>query len=157
MAEVLSRTRPLTPEQVWLATTDADTLVRPAWLRQQLHYAERGWDAVVGTVTVSDWTEHPPGLPPLFRDRYASDGDAHPHVHGANLGFSAAAYLAAGGFGPGVTAEDHALVRALTSVGSRILRTTTVSVVTPARRCARAPQGFSQLLSGLAAAQVAVG
>ena len=157
MAEVLSRTRPLAPERVWLATTDADTLVPPSWLRQQLHYAERGWDAVVGTVTVSDWTEHPPGLPPLFRDRYASDGDAHPHVHGANLGFSAAAYLAAGGFGPGVTAEDHALVRALTSVGSRILRTTTVSVVTSARRCARAPQGFSQLLSGLAAAQVAVG
>ena len=153
MAEVLNRTRPLGPEAVWLATTDADTLVPPSWLRQQLHYAERGWEAVVGTVTVSDWTEHPPGLPPLFLAGYASDGDAHPHVHGANLGFSAAAYLAAGGFGPGVTAEDHALVRALASAGSRILRTTTVSVVTSARRCARAPQGFSHLLGALAPAQ----
>ena len=154
MAEVLNRTRPLTPAAVWLATTDADTLVPASWLSQQLRYAERGWEAVVGTVTVSDWTEHPPGLPPLFLERYASDGDAHSHVHGANLGFSAAAYLEAGGFGPGVTAEDHALVRALTSAGSRILRTTTVSVVTSARRCARAPQGFSQLLSALATARV---
>ena len=153
MAEVLSRTRPLAPEEVWLATTDADTLVPPSWLRQQLHYAERGWEAVVGTVTVSDWTEHPPGLPPLFLERYASDGDAHPHVHGANLGFNAAAYLAAGSFGSAATAEDHVLVRALTSAGSRILRTTTVSVATSARRCARAPQGLGQLLSALAAAQ----
>ena len=77
-------------------------------------------------------------------------------MHGANLGFSAGAYLAAGRFGTGVTAEDHALVRALTAAGSQILRTTTVSVVTSARRCARAPQGFSHLLSALASAKVAV-
>jgi hypothetical protein len=72
-------------------------------------------------------------------------------VHGANLGFSAAAYLAAGGFGPARTAEDHALVNALAAAGRRVLRTTTVSVVTSARRRARAPHGFSHLLTTLAA------
>jgi glycosyltransferase involved in cell wall biosynthesis len=58
--EVLSRTRQLAPADVWLATTDADTLVPPGWLSQHLDYADAGWDAVVGTVTVTDWAEHPP-------------------------------------------------------------------------------------------------
>ena len=152
--EVLRRTAPLDPGSVWLATTDADTLVPPCWLTRQLRYAGGGWDAVVGTVTVTDWRAYPAELPPLFARLYGADGPGgtgHPHVHGANLGFSAAAYLAAGGFGPVQTAEDHALVGALTAAGRRVLRTTTVSVVTSARRRARAPHGFSHLLSALAA------
>jgi glycosyltransferase involved in cell wall biosynthesis len=148
--EVLRRTGPLDPASVWLATTDADTLVPPCWLTRQLRYAGGGWDAVVGTVTVTDWRQHPAELPPLFARLYDTAGPTHPHVHGANLGFSAAAYLAAGGFGPARTAEDHALVSALTAAGRRVLRTTTVSVVTSARRRARAPHGFSHLLSALA-------
>ena len=156
VAEVLRRTGPLDPSSVWLATTDADTLVPPCWLARQLRYAEGGWDAVVGTVTVTDWRQHPAGLPPLFARLYdtagtdAPGGMGHPHVHGANLGFSAAAYLAAGGFGPARTAEDHALVSALAAAGRQVLRTTTVSVVTSARRRARAPHGFSHWLSALA-------
>jgi glycosyltransferase involved in cell wall biosynthesis len=152
--EVLRRTGPLDPASVWLATTDADTLVPPCWLTRQLRYAEGGWDAVVGTVTVTDWRQYPAGVPPLFARLYGTDAPGstgHPHVHGANLGFSAAAYLAAGGFGPARTAEDHALVSALAAAGNRVLRTTTVSVVTSARRRARAPHGFSHLLAGLAA------
>jgi glycosyltransferase involved in cell wall biosynthesis len=157
VAEVLRRTGPLDPASVWLATTDADTLVPPCWLTRQLRYAEGGWDAVVGTVTVTDWRQYPASLPKLFARLYdtasigAPGSTGHPHVHGANLGFSAAAYLAAGGFGPARTAEDHALVSALAAAGHRVLRTTTVSVVTSARRRARAPHGFSHLLAGLAA------
>jgi len=156
VAEVLRRTGPVDPATVWLATTDADTLVPPGWLTRQLSYAEDGWDAVVGTITVNDWRQYPAEVPPLFQQLYRTaspaGGAAHPHVHGANLGFSAAAYLAAGGFGPARTAEDHALVNALAAAGRRVLRTTTVSVVTSARRRARAPHGFSQLLGSLAAA-----
>ena len=60
----------------------------------------------------------------LFRERYEHgqpcDSDEssrtrvnqHPHVHGANLGFRASAYLRAGGFPALPTAEDHALVAA---------------------------------------------
>ncbi|MDX6389210.1 MAG: hypothetical protein QOJ73_273 [Streptosporangiaceae bacterium] len=151
--EVLSRTRQLDPAAVWLATTDADTVVPASWLSQQVHYADSGWDAVVGTVTVTDWAQHPPEVPPLFRKHYGDGQGTHRHVHGANLGFRAGAYLAAGGFGPAHTAEDHALVESLGAAGSRILRTSRVSVVTSARRHSRAPRGFSHLLSTLAATQ----
>jgi glycosyltransferase involved in cell wall biosynthesis len=150
MREVLRRTRHLDPGSVWLATTDADTIVSPEWLGQHLHYAARGWDAVVGTVAVTDWAGHPPGLPARFHQHYrTSSPGTHPHVHAANLGFSASAYLAAGGFQPSPTAEDHALVASLTAAGRRILRTTEISVLTSARRQARAPRGFSHLLSTL--------
>lgn len=150
MHEVLRRTRHLDRGRVWLATTDADTLVPPEWLGQQLHYAAGGWEAVVGTVTVANWSEHPPGLPSLFRQHYRTGSPGtHPHVHGANLGFTASAYHAAGGFQPSCTAEDHALVASLTAANRRILRTTHVSVLTSARRQARAPLGFSHLLSTL--------
>ena len=147
--EVLSRTRALDPGEVWLATTDADTLVPADWLVRQLRYAAAGWDAVVGTITVTGWAEYPPEVPILFYEHYATARGTDSHVHGANLGFRAEAYLAAGGFSPSPTAEDHALVDSLTAAGCRVLRTTEVSVVTSARRRARAPLGFSHLLSAL--------
>ena len=59
--EVLRRTRHLDPADVWLATTDADTLVPACWLRQQAAYASQGWDAVAGTIRVADWSGYPPG------------------------------------------------------------------------------------------------
>ena len=151
--EVLRRTRHLDPSAVWLAMTDADTLVTPSWLSQQMHYANDGWDAVVGTVTVTDWAQQPPEVPLFFQKLYSAGQETHRHVHGANLGFSAQAYLAAGGFSPSPTAEDHALVESLSAAGRRILRTTKVTVVTSARRRARAPRGFSHLLSTLASTQ----
>jgi glycosyltransferase involved in cell wall biosynthesis len=149
--QVLWRTRHLGPASVWLATTDADTLVPPTWLTRQLRYARRGWGGVVGTVRVADWADHPPAVPGLYNRRYRSWCGRHPHVHGANLGFSAAAYLAAGGFRPLPTAEDHALVNDLQAAGARLLRTTRIPVVTSARARARAPQGFGCLLAALAA------
>jgi glycosyltransferase involved in cell wall biosynthesis len=152
MIEALRQFPGLDPSEVWLATTDADTVVPPGWLRQQLAYAALGWDVVVGTIAVADWTEHPPEVPFLFRLQYASEAGSHPHVHGANLGFTAEAYLAAGGFRPHRTAEDHALVKALEGAGRQILRTTRVSVVTSARRIARAPEGLSHRLATLAGA-----
>lgn len=53
---VLRWTGQLDPADVWLATTDADTLVPPRWLRQQERYASQGWDAVAGTIRVADWS-----------------------------------------------------------------------------------------------------
>jgi glycosyltransferase involved in cell wall biosynthesis len=148
--EVLRRTGHLDPSSVWLATTDADTLVPPEWLSVQLAYAAAGWDAVAGTVLVADWSEHAPAVRHRFEDRYGDGGDSHPHVHGANLGFTARAYRAAGGFAPLPTAEDHAFVRSLTAAGGRIVRSGQMSVVTSARRAARAPLGFGHLLATLA-------
>jgi glycosyltransferase involved in cell wall biosynthesis len=150
VSDVLHRTRGSDPARLWLASTDADTLVPPDWLARQLGYARRGWEAVVGTVTVSDWSGHPGHVPELFAARYAHASGPHPHVHGANLGLTAAAYLAAGGFPARRTGEDHALVRALAASGRRILRTSELTVVTSARRHARAPRGFSHRLTTLA-------
>jgi glycosyltransferase involved in cell wall biosynthesis len=143
----LGRIRPADPAAAWLATTDADTLVAPDWLARQVELAHQGWDAVVGTVTVSDWSGHPDHVPELFAARYQHGQGPHPHVHGANLGMSAAAYLASGGFRALRTAEDHAIVAALAAAGQRILRTADVTVVTSGRRAARAPDGFGALLS----------
>jgi glycosyltransferase involved in cell wall biosynthesis len=136
-------------EGVWLATTDADSVVPPDWLTEQLRYADQGWEAVVGTVAVADWTGHGPATAIEFAKRYGMWQAWHPHVHGANLGFTAAAYLTAGGFPPLRTAEDHALVSALHAQGSRVLRTPTLRVVTSARRQYRAPAGFGELLTTL--------
>ncbi|MCW2898444.1 MAG: glycosyl transferase family 2 [Streptosporangiaceae bacterium] len=144
------------PAGLWVATTDADTLVPANWLTAQLRYAALGWEAVVGTVRVADWEEHPPHLPEIYRRHYgtADRGGAHSHVHGANLGFTGAAYLAAGGFPPLRTAEDHALVNALAVSERRVLRTIEPTVITSARPRPRAPQGFGHLLNTLATQRI---
>jgi glycosyltransferase involved in cell wall biosynthesis len=185
--EVLGRTARLDPADVWIATTDADTVVPPDWLDQQIRYASGGWDAVVGTIRVADWSGHPPRVRARFLERYGAWtsrangevspgggelsrkehlggqrlggehlggehlGGEHPHVHGANLGFRAAAYLRTGGFPELPTGEDHALVASLAGSGGKVLRTDAVTVVTSARMQAHAPSGFAAYLLGLAA------
>jgi len=151
MARLLGRTGGTDPAAMWLATTDADTVVPPGWLRRQLSYADQGWDVVLGTVTVTDWAGHPPHAPAVFEARYAFGAGPHPHVHGANLGIRASAYLAAGGFRPLRTAEDHALLAAATEAGCQVLQAADITVETSARRQARAPRGFSHALRALAA------
>jgi glycosyltransferase involved in cell wall biosynthesis len=150
--EVLRRTGHLDPADVWLATTDADTLVPARWLQQQARIASQGWDAVAGTIRVANWSGHPPRVRSAFRERYGAGSGPHPHVHGANLGFHAAAYLKAGGFPDVPAGEDHALVAAMIAAGGRVLRTRSLSVVTSARREARAPHGFSHYLAQLSSA-----
>ena len=149
--EVLRRTAPLDPADVWLATTDADSVVPGHWLCQHVRYGEQGWDAVAGTVRVTDWSGYQPEVRSLFRQRYSASTGPHPHVHGANLGCRAAAYLRAGGFPCVPAAEDRALVAALTATGSRIRRTRALSVITSARRENRVPHGFSGYLADLEA------
>ena len=89
MTELLRLTAGRDPAAIWLATTDADTVVPPGWLRRQLRYASRDWDVVLGTVAVTDWDGHPPHVPAAFDARYEFGEGPHPHVHGANLGIRA--------------------------------------------------------------------
>lgn len=151
LARLLRWTGGTDPAAVWLATTDADTVVPPGWLRRQLGYAGQGWDVVLGTVTVTDWAGHPAHLPAVFVAMYEFGEGPHPHVHGANLGIRASAYLAAGGFRPLRTAEDHALLAAATEAGCQVIQAADITVETSARRQARAPRGFSHALRALAA------
>lgn len=143
--------RDVPPDRVWLATTDADSSVPPDWLVAQLDLAERGASAVVGTVTVTDWTGHPDSSRARWTASYVA-AERHPHVHGANLGVTLAAYRAAGGFPPIASGEDVALVHRLAElVGPALVRTAMVPVVTSSRRRGRASGGFADHLVGLAA------
>jgi hypothetical protein len=72
-------------------------------------------------------------------------------VHGANLGFSAAAYLAAGGFPALAHDEDRALVARVRGAGRRVVTDGGCPVRTSARPDGRAPHGFAGHLLGLAA------
>jgi glycosyltransferase involved in cell wall biosynthesis len=136
-------------EELWLCTTDADSVVPNHWFLHQAQKEALGYDAVVGTVVVDDWSEHAVFTPRRYARHYGSGSDGHPHVHGANLGLSASAYMTAGGFPPLALAEDHALVAALTRCDVRICRTGNAPVLTSARRDARAPHGFGALLEAM--------
>ena len=144
------RTAPVPADQLWLATTDADSRVPPEWFVDQLRWRAEGWDAVAGTVAVADWSGHDRAVAARFADRYAWTGLQHPHVHGANLSLSATAYAAVGGLPPLALAEDHALIAALESRGLRVARAGPRPVVTSARRDPRAAGGFGALLRTLA-------
>lgn len=136
-------------DQLWLATTDADSRVPPEWFVDQLRWRADGWDAVAGTIAVGDWSGHEPAVAERFTARYAWSGTDHPHVHGANLSLSGSAYAAVGGFPPLALAEDHALVAALEARGLRVARAGLRPVVTSARRDPRCADGFGALLSAL--------
>ena len=151
MDRVLAELADHAPSRVWLATTDADSQVSPSWLTDQLRHAAEGAEAVAGSIDVRDWSDHPPGWAERFRELYepAGSSDAHDHVHGANLGVRADAYLAAGGFEPLATGEDHALWNALRRARRRQVSSRRLTVVTSARRIARAPLGFSSFLAAM--------
>ncbi|WP_371436600.1 glycosyltransferase family 2 protein [Polaromonas sp.] len=129
----------------WLAFTDADTLVSASWLVEQLSLDA---DVVCGTVGVDDWSphgEHADLLRWHFSQTY-NDADEHRHIHGANLGLSAAAYRLAGGFQALASSEEVALVQTLEALGARIAWSARPRVVTSARRGARASAGFADAL-----------
>ncbi|GAA0575856.1 glycosyltransferase [Paractinoplanes ferrugineus] len=137
---------------LWLATTDADSRVPPEWLRWQARHAERGADLVAGTVEVDDWSQWAGPMPARYERRYLElvAGLRHGHIHGANLGFRASAYAAAGGF-PGLAHdEDRELVARFHAAGATVVTDTGCPVRTSARPDGRAPLGFSAHLLSLA-------
>jgi len=128
----------------WLVTTDADSIVPRDWLVQHVDHAEHGADAVVGTVTpefdelsaaqIEAWTAtHAPGA-------------ANGHVHGANLGIRASAYLAVDGFHPRAVGEDVELVARLVSRGYAVQPSAKLDVTTSSRAVARATGGYASWL-----------
>ncbi len=138
----------------WLSFTDADTVVSRRWLVDQL---ELDADLVCGSIAVGDWAqhkEHEVFLKEHFRCTY-TDADGHRHIHGANLGVSAAAYRRIGGFQALACSEDVALVRAAEANGERIAWSAAPRVMTSARTCAKARGGFGDTLLAVVAVRVA--
>lgn len=138
----------------WLAFTDADTLVSPEWLVQQLALDV---DVVCGSIAVDDWSPHA-GHAAMLRTHFAAtytDRDGHRHIHGANLGVAAAAYTKAGGFQSVPCHEDVYLVAALERIGARFAWSAAPRVVTSARADARARDGFGDTILRVVAAAAA--
>ncbi|WP_367347079.1 glycosyltransferase family 2 protein [Stenotrophomonas bentonitica] len=129
----------------WIASTDADTVVPTDWLWRQVSC---GADVFCGVVGVIDWLDYPDAVRAAFSQREIVQ-DGHRHIHGANLGMSAAAYLAAGGFESLRTGEDVSLVNAMACSGARIAWLARPAVITSARRTGRAQHGFSSFLRAL--------
>lgn len=142
------------PERLWVTTTDADSVVPSDWLEMHETAAASGLDAVLGTVTVADWSGVPPDVADAFETAYSAwkevEAAVHPHVHGASLGVRGSAYLACGGFPALEVGEDVALVRALERAGASILRTPASPVATSSRRTPRVSGGVGSDIARLA-------
>lgn len=131
-------------EGVWIACTDADSVVPPHWLVAQLRAATSGWDAVAGTVQLAD-----ENVREAFQCHYHPI-TGHSHAHGANLSVRADAYMRVGGFPLVATGEDTGLLTRLHKWGFRVLATAEGPVRTSARLYGRAPAGFADNLRALA-------
>lgn len=132
-----------------MCSTDADSTVPPDWFDVQLEAAGDGHIAIAGVVRLDDAAD--PLLVAQFESTYRKHLDgSHPHVHGANLGFRADAYLSAGGWPTLATGEDHDLWKRLAPLGATIA-SARLSVTTASRLIGRAPAGFATDLADLTA------
>lgn len=128
-------------DDVWIGTTDGDSVVPVTWLSHQLGLRAAGADVVLGTVR--------PDFSDLTLDHAEHWLQTHPrgrpagNVHGANLGMRADVYVAAGEFPDLDEHEDVALVRAARSLGARVVATDENEVVTSGRFQGRTPGGYA--------------
>lgn len=129
--------------RVWIASTDADTVVPVDWLTTQLDIARTGLVGAAGIVRLRRDARSDLALVDSFDRSYShGDGRHHSHVHGANMGFRADAFHAVGGWNSLATGEDHDLWNRLRDVGP-VVATTALWVTTSARLTGRAPSGFA--------------
>ena len=126
----------------WLANTDADSTVPQNWLAAQLELADAGADVVVGTVR-PDFAELSDEQVAAWRSGHVP-GEPNGHVHGANLGVRASAFLAVGGYRDLPEHEDADLVARL--AGFRIVASDDAEVVTSGRSIGRTPGGYARYL-----------
>jgi glycosyltransferase involved in cell wall biosynthesis len=135
------------PAHIYLLHTDADTLVEPDWITRHLDEAA-DHDAVLGPVTVQDWSPRTEECAQRFALHDQREPDDH-CVHGANLGVRADAYARVGGFPALPVAEDHSLVDALRTAREDVVFRRDLTVCTSARVSKRLRGGFSDYLSSL--------
>jgi glycosyltransferase involved in cell wall biosynthesis len=140
--------------QIWLANTDADTLVSPDWITVQLKLADAGIAAVAGIVKLEEGGSL--AAQELYRATYLTRPDGtHGHVHAANLALRADAYVDAGGWAHRALAEEHCLWGRLKRRGWPLSSPVSSVVVTSARLIGRARGGFADTLKASIDAQPA--
>ncbi|NRQ49648.1 glycosyltransferase [Aeromicrobium stalagmiti] len=134
------------PRSLWLASTDADSVVPRDWLRAQLSHAAAGVDLVLGTITMAarDLVVHDHWRR-AYEVRLA--GGSHGHVHGANLGIRGTTYTVAGGFRAMAVHEDVDLVRRAIDTGAVAAWVDDLAVTTSARHRSRVDGGVASDLA----------
>lgn len=144
-----ARARELTadPHRVWVATTDADTVVPDNWFLAQHLARLSGYDLFVGTAQ-PDPDDHEAGVLADFLLRHTFD-EGHPHVHGASLGLSLAAFEALCGFAALRVGEDQDLVDRAHAAGMEVLASDAARVTTSGRLVSRLEGGFATYLAAL--------
>jgi cellulose synthase/poly-beta-1,6-N-acetylglucosamine synthase-like glycosyltransferase len=134
-------------EHIWLANTDADSQPHSDWIVRQLQLADDGYCGVAGIVRIQpDDLERPEILQAFLSDYALSADGGHPHVHGANLGIRADAYMDAGGWRDLAVAEDHVLWTCVRARGWHVISSIASVVTTSGRLCGRARGGFADAL-----------
>ena len=116
------------------------------WIDHQLGLARLGVAGVAGIVAVDSFTDHPAHVPARWAGLY--DGpldDPHPHIHGANLGLRADAYLAVGGWAALEQGEDRQLWAALQDAGYPVASPRSLVVTTSGRAQQPRPRGLRRL------------
>jgi glycosyltransferase involved in cell wall biosynthesis len=137
--------------QLWLANTDADSCVSPQWVKQQLLLADAGFHAVAGVVDLDSFADFPPGFEQRFAESYGvGSGGTHDHVQSTNLGVSAVAYEAVGGWPPIKNGEDGELWKRLRLFGFSVASERSIRVLTSGRAFGRIQGGFADSLRLLA-------
>ena len=132
----------------WLANTDADSFVPANWLTYQLDCAKNDIQGIAGIVDIDTFDEHEQIVQQRFSQTYLINKDgSHPHVHGANLGIRADAYLKAGGWPLLETGEDHTLWQRLKNLYIPLKSDAHLCVTTSGRRNGKAPKGFADALA----------
>jgi hypothetical protein len=120
----------------WYATSDADSRVDADWLVRQ---SAQSADVVLGVLRATDRCGHRADAAERYQRAYHARISAdHDHVHWANIGFTATAYWAVGGFRGLATGEDLDLVSRFEAAGYRIVRDGALSVAPSMRTEARA-------------------
>jgi len=135
------------PRCIWIANTDADTFVPTEWLRVHLQFADQGLVALAGIVSIELDSDAGSEVFRHFQAMYHVEADGtHSHVHGANVGVRADAYLAVGGWSYLALAEDHCLWNRLRRHGCAVRASTRSVVRTSGRLHGRAKGGFADTL-----------
>ncbi|QIN78991.1 glycosyltransferase [Rubrobacter marinus] len=142
-----------------VASTDADTVVAPDWLRAQLDAAARGARAIGGRIELRDDEDLVQGVREwraargrekqmeLLAEDTGGGTAEHWQFSGASLALTAEVYAEVGGLEPRAALEDEQLERALERCGIPIERSLAVRVMTSARTVGRAKRGLARDLA----------
>lgn len=135
----------LPPEQLWVATTDADSIVPADWLERHYAIAVEGAHVLTGTVEPDPSELNSTTLSTWYAGHELREG--HPHIHGANLGLRADVFAKLGGFGDQELHEDRDFVAKARRRGYVITATDSCRVRTSGRLQSRVRGGFADFLA----------